>query len=487
MHSMYSLSSRNLQQHRSRTVLSALAVALGAAMIVAADMVSASILNSMAGSEDVQTFMTGLLDQLDSILTLVGVGITLAAGFLIFNAFAMSVTQRRRQIGSLRALGMTRRQTLRLVLVEALTVGSLGTVLGLIAGPFLGKGTIALMKALLGKGLFVFSASGTSLSSLLLATAMGVSVTLLSALIPAWQATRVSPLAALHQTTTSANLKPTNLKSLLLGLLITAVLAVYLAVALPGEWVQHPWDTILTTSFGLIWLVGLALILPAFIGGTGQHLRRPLTRLGGATGRLIADNVQRGRRRVTLTILTLAVALTMIVGMTGFITFMVDELMGPNLTGIERLRAWIIAPFDISAGMSAYSAMELPRKNCAICENSVGRNAIPLYVGCGFTALWIPLSFPPSWSRKSPGLWRDGRGSWTSGVSQLCRNSPSLAPVTSPSSPTPMTCSNPATCSSPSPKATGKPLCPSWRRAAASWSHHWWQAETASRSERRSI
>ena len=139
MRSLNALAWRNLAQHRLRTVSSALAVALGAAMTVAAAVTSGAILDALSRSESAQTFLTGLLDQLDSMLTLVGVGITFAAGFLVFNAFAMSITQRRRQIGALRLLGMTRRQVMRLVLGEALVTGSAGTLVGLVAGPLLGR------------------------------------------------------------------------------------------------------------------------------------------------------------------------------------------------------------------------------------------------------------------------------------------------------------------------------------------------------------
>jgi len=357
--SVNALAFRNLSQHRARTILSASAVALGAATTVAADVVRTSILNSLTGSEDAQIFMTGLLDQLGSMLTLSGVGITLAAGFLVFNAFAMAVTQRRRQIGGLRSLGMTRRQVLRLVLIEALLVGGLGTLMGLVGGPLLGQGVIGLMKTLLGEGLFVFAASRASLPGLLLAAALGGGVTLLSALFPAWRATRVSPLAALREGETGFVEKPGFVaKTWLPGLAVIGALALYLALAPPGEWVEYPWDVILTAACALAWLASLTLILPAFVGAVGRRARGPLTRVGGAAGRLVADNLRRGRGRVTLTVLTLALGLTMIAGMTGLINFTMNELMGPSLMAIERLKLWVIAPFDVSAGMAAYSGLE---------------------------------------------------------------------------------------------------------------------------------
>ncbi len=358
MRSLNRLAWRNLAQHRLRTTLTALAVALGVAATVAADVVRAALMNSLAGSADAQKFMAGLVEQLGVTLQMIGVGITLAAGFLIFNAFAMAVTQRRQQIGGLRALGMTRRQVLGLVLVESLTVGTLGTLFGLIAGPFLGRGAIALTKAVLGGDIFLFSTSNPSLGSLLLASVLGIGIALLSALAPAWQAACVSPLVALRQRMRLSEKPGLSQKIWFLGMIIIAALSVYLAVAPPGEWVEYPWDQNLTGVFVLLWLVGWGLITPALIGRLSRWTRRPLAYRWPAVGRLVADNLRRGRGRVTLTLLTLVVSLTMIIGMTGFIHLAGDELLIPSLMGFERLRALILSPFDVSQGMAAYADLE---------------------------------------------------------------------------------------------------------------------------------
>jgi len=349
---------RGLARHRLRTVFTALAVALGTAAIVASDVISAALLNSLTGSDDAQTFMTGLLEQLRVTLQMIGVGITLAAGFLMFNAFAMAVTQRRRQIGGLRVLGMTRPQVLRMVLIESLAVGGLGTLFGLITGPLLGRGAIALMKAILGGDLFLFSTSRASPSTLLLATALSLSTTVLSVLIPAWQAARVSPLAALQEET-QALARSRKLKRLAsVGACLVVALLIYLTIAPPGEWVEYPWDQNLTAGIVLIWLMGWGLMVPALIGGLGCWTRGLLTARWGAVGRLVADNLRRGRGRVTLTTLTLVVSLTMIIGMTGFIHLTGDELLIPTLMGFERLQAFVVSPFDVSQGMTAYAGLE---------------------------------------------------------------------------------------------------------------------------------
>ncbi len=374
LNALYTLARRNLNQARTRTILSALAVALGVAMTVAADVTSNAILNALASSRDAQTFMAGLLDQLDRMLVLVGIMIACAAGFLVLNAFAMAVTQRRQQIGALRALGTTRRQVMQLMLVEALLIGGTGTLLGLLAGPLLGRTTIALIEVVLGEGVFIFAPSSASPATILLAAALGLGVTLLSVLLPARQATRISPLEALRQHRAEKIGGAMPVRRALLAGLIAVALAVYLAVAPPGEWVQPPWDAWLTMLLALVWLGCLGAMLPVLIGGAGRGLRRPLTRLWGATGRLMADNLRRGRGRVTVTALTLAVALTTIVGISGFMSFMWQALMRPKIESMAQMGAWMVTSFDFASGMTGYAGLEslmLPHEAAAEVEQAV--------------------------------------------------------------------------------------------------------------------
>src|SRR5574341_1115340 len=180
MRSLNSLALRSLVEHPARAVLSILAVTLSVATIIAASMTSQSIIGAIAES-DALTYMQGIIDQLGGTLQMIGVGIGLVAGFMIFNTFLMSVTQRRQQIGTLRSLGMTRSQVTRLVLIEGLIIALSGTLAGMIAGPLMGYGTTILVKSSL-SGLFAFEPSGPTLGSFGVAAAVGVGVTLLSVL-----------------------------------------------------------------------------------------------------------------------------------------------------------------------------------------------------------------------------------------------------------------------------------------------------------------
>ena len=115
---------------------------------------------------------------------------------LIYNTFAMTVAERTAEIGMLRAVGATRGQILRLVLIEAALMGFLGSLPGLGLGAFL---AIPMLQ------MFAQGFSGIPLDrftvppeAVVQAVLVGTIVTLAAALIPAWQAGRISPVEAMH-------------------------------------------------------------------------------------------------------------------------------------------------------------------------------------------------------------------------------------------------------------------------------------------------
>jgi putative ABC transport system permease protein len=351
------LAQRALAQNRTRTLLSLLAVALGAAMTIAGDVVGGAIINALSQAEDVRAIAEGIFGQIDPILKGIGAAITLAAGFLVFNTFLMSITQRRQQIGVLRSLGMTRGQVLRSVLTEAVITGGAGVALGLVAGPLMGKATIALIKSFDSPILGAFKERETSPLIFALAVGLGLGVTVLAALLPARQATRISPLVALRaQDLPGASRNPNRLG--LVGLALLSLITGYLLLSPPALWIQPPLDLPLAIAFGLLWLAGIALLLPAMIGGVARALAGVLTRLWGAAGRLMADNLQRGRARVSLTIASLAVGLTLIVAVSGFFQFYVHEVFGPAFRTAQEAGGWTVSTFNIQDGPAGYADLE---------------------------------------------------------------------------------------------------------------------------------
>jgi putative ABC transport system permease protein len=353
------LTQKSLEQQRTRAVLSVIAITLGATMTVAGDVLSKSIIGVVTRTEDLRAIGEGLWSQLDPAFKGIGAGIMLAAGFLVFNTFAMSITQRRQQIGALRSLGMTRGQVLRMVLTEALVIGGVGTLLGLVLGPFLGQGIIVFMRSLDNPILNAFAPSQPSLISFILAAVMGLGITVLASLMPARQAMRLSPLVALRaQDIPGIERNPNRLG--LAGLLLCSLLTAYLVFSPPARWLQPPYDQLTAVAISALWIAGLALMLPALVDvlAHGARWLFGALRLSSAVFRLMADNLQRGRGRVLLTVATLAVSLTMIGALTGFIQFYLFEFFGPKLDALKQEGAWVASTMELEGGLAGYADME---------------------------------------------------------------------------------------------------------------------------------
>ena len=123
----------------------------------------------------------------------------LVGAFLIFNTFSITVAQRSRELALLRTLGATRRQVLNSVLLEALTIGLIGSVVGILAGLGFAKAINALFKAL---GIDLPTTSLVLESrTIIVCLLVGTLVTLAGALAPALRATRVAPVEALREAT----------------------------------------------------------------------------------------------------------------------------------------------------------------------------------------------------------------------------------------------------------------------------------------------
>ena len=121
--------------------------------------------------------------------------------FLIYNAIAVSVVRRRNEIGIVRALGASRRQVLTAFLLEAASLGLIGSALGLALGRVLASGAVIMLGTTV-DALYVSSTPGAiafTPLAIFLAIAGGLSMTLVAAWQPARDAAEVSPLEAMSR------------------------------------------------------------------------------------------------------------------------------------------------------------------------------------------------------------------------------------------------------------------------------------------------
>ncbi len=231
---------------------------------------------------------------------LVFAGVVLFVGaFIIFNTFTILIAQRTRELALLRAMGASRRQVTRSVLIEALVVGTISAAIGVGAGLGVAVGLQALFGAM-GAGL-PDSPLVLEPRTIIVGFAVGVLVTAVSAYIPARRAAKVPPVAAMRDAETPD--RPLT-RQTVGGSVLLVLGAAGMAVGLTGN--------------GL-WFLGLGTLL-AFVGVAmlSPLVSRPVTRLLGAplsariAGRLGKLNSQRNPRRTAATAAALMIGLALV-------------------------------------------------------------------------------------------------------------------------------------------------------------------------------
>ncbi|MFD7578879.1 ABC transporter permease [Kitasatospora sp. NPDC059817] len=233
--------------------------------------------------------------------------------FLIINTFSMLVAQRTREIGLLRAIGGSRRQVNRSVLVEALILGVLGSTLGVAAGLGIAVGLIKLMNAI---GMKLDAGDLKIGPTVFLAGyALGIVVTLVAAWVPARRASRIAPMAALRDHGTPAEGRA-NLVRTVVGLVLTAggggllVLAAQAQKAATGG--QYLGLGVLLT------LIGFVVLGPLLATAVVRVLGALLPALFGPSGRLAQRNAMRNPRRTGATAAALMIGLALVIGSSVF-------------------------------------------------------------------------------------------------------------------------------------------------------------------------
>ncbi|MFC1404554.1 MULTISPECIES: ABC transporter permease [Streptacidiphilus] len=235
-------------------------------------------------------------------------GIAVLVGvFLIVNTFSMLVAQRTREIGLMRAIGSSRRQVNRSVLVEAVLLGVVGSLAGIGAGIGLAVGLIKLMGAL---GMHLNTADLTiKAATPLIGLTVGVVVTVVSAMLPAHRAGAISPMAAMRDAGTPADARAGRVRAAF-GVLLTAAGGTALAMAASSS----------TTSAGsgllaigvLLTLVGFVVVGPLLAGLVVRILGAVTLRMFGPVGRLAERNALRNPRRTGATAAALMVGLALV-------------------------------------------------------------------------------------------------------------------------------------------------------------------------------
>jgi putative ABC transport system permease protein len=238
--------------------------------------------------------------------TLCSAAVLVVGLFLVYNALAVSVTERRREIGILRALGATRVQVGSLFSLEAFFLGLIGSLAGLPFGQLLARFAIDQLREELEA---IFQNDTLNLVQIdwwiaIIAVTAGTITSTLASLIPSIQAANDEPAEAVRRRTASSGGIYTWIHRITcLVLIIGGLLMVSLRGVLPPR---------LGSYVGLvIALTGLFMAMPIFVGIFAAILSAIVQRVGGLTARMAADNLVRSPARTGLVIGALAAGVSL--------------------------------------------------------------------------------------------------------------------------------------------------------------------------------
>lgn len=236
--------------------------------------------------------------------------------FLIFNSFNISINQRWKEIGILRALGVSRRQTQLMFLGEAFVLGLIGSAVGVAFGFYLAVAATRIMNGVSASFYGLITSAQMPkfrLDYALLAFVVGVIASLFSAWLPARSAAKLDPVLALHNIETRQKEAVIGLPRLTFGFAFIVLglgLTQFAAVSV---------GLMFQLAYAVFIQLGMILILPLLIVWGGRILRPLMDKFFGMEGVIAVDAMRRAPRRTSATVGALMIGLSFVFSNGAFI------------------------------------------------------------------------------------------------------------------------------------------------------------------------
>jgi putative ABC transport system permease protein len=235
--------------------------------------------------------------------------ISLAVGaFLIYNTISVSVVRRRFEIGILRALGTPRGAILAGVLGEASCFGLLGGIAGIVLGRVVSEGAVKLVASTVASLYFSSRPAPISLTweTALFGIVMGVGISLVSALGPAWEASRVAPVEAMARGSREHQVHVHRWRSATVAVIVAATAWIAsLQNAVNGKPLYGYLSALLA-------IVACALAIPALVSGLTVITAGLIRRVFGVEALLATRSLAGSLRRTSVLVGALSTAIAVL-------------------------------------------------------------------------------------------------------------------------------------------------------------------------------
>ncbi len=262
----------------------------------------------LSAPRDIAASMRASTGEFAATTALIGAVALFAGAFLIFNTLSMTVVERMRELGLLRAAGASRGQITSYMLVQALAIGIVGAILGVVLGGLLAAAMAGWVRTV---GAVPLAGPVLTPASVVTAVLLGVLVTLAAALEPARRAGRIAPVEALKARLDLPSARRARLRWLV---------GVFALVGLAGLflWPRGAGEAALVRALAVYAVLLVAVLLTPFVlPGLARVAGLPFVILTRLEERLARASLLRDRSRAALTVGALTIGLAMIVALGG--------------------------------------------------------------------------------------------------------------------------------------------------------------------------
>jgi putative ABC transport system permease protein len=258
--------------------------------------------------------------------------------FIVYNALAIAVAQRRREIGILRALGASRLQVLLLFVGEGVVLGALGAAFGIGAGILLARGVLKLTGTTISMLYVAVQPEALTIkpNDVIVACALGVGASFIAAFFPARHAASIEPASVMRKKSDAGDVMFSSTRASLKASLATFVVAVIAAL-----YAHQRQDYLFGYGVAGILAFTGAFLSPALARGVGLAARSVAKRIG-PSALLGTVSVTRNAGRIAVAIAALGMALANVVNADTF----VDSMKNNTSHWFERAAradVWVFA------------------------------------------------------------------------------------------------------------------------------------------------
>lgn len=247
--------------------------------------------------------------------------------FLLYNTIFISVVKRRTEIGILRGLGAQKQTILGLFVIQGLILGMIGSLIGIFLGQIIAKLSLKIIEKTLITMYtpIVISELTIKTTDIFLSLLIGILISLIASVIPAYEATRIRPNETMREGTFEIRFRKYNTLFLFIGLLFF-FLGLFISYY---DYIKTPCDFPLFSYTGiLLIIIGFTLISPFYLSFFLKIIKKPFEIFFRFNGRITISDIKGNTYRFSIALISVAISCALIISILILIYSLRSSLKG---------------------------------------------------------------------------------------------------------------------------------------------------------------